>query len=615
MVPVTNLETALLGGNAGREFLERTHSVSALFKTAAEAAPDKDAIRFYASAAGDEFTSLTFRELHHKILSTAGLLAKLGVRQDDAVAILLPAIAEAHLSLWGAMTAGIANPMNTLLTREAVAGQLKGTGAKVLIAFGPHPAIDLWQRVRGLEHEVETLQTIIQVDSGNGTDPDYPVFGDLLAKTEPTEFIDSSDPQRVAALFHTGGTTGSPKIVQLTHRNLVSAAWATVQSYGFSSRDIILNGLPLFHVGGAIDGGLSPLAAGCCITIPTLGGMRNPQVVQGFWNFVEQTQTTIIAMVPTSFAAVINVPIGAANLSKLSFAICGGSPIPVEIARRFETISGVRVHELFGMTECCGIASCNPRAGVRKLGSSGLPIPMIEIAIDSGGARESFDALPTQSGEILIRGPNVFQGYRDPTHNNGVVLADGWVATGDLGHLDEDGFLWVTGRKKDLIIRSGHNIDPQSIENVAIGCPGVAVAAAVGQPDDYAGEVPVLFVVAAPDAELSADDVLAFVGAGISEPPAKPRSVFILKEVPLTPLGKIFKPRLREMSAETLILEKLGAALDARHIEISARHDPRGRMQVEISLDMDSDDFDATRFRVAEMLSRLPISVAAIERL
>lgn len=615
MVPVTSLETAYLAGKAGREFLAETPCIADLFKARADTAPDSDAIRFYVSAAGDEFVGLTFGQLYRRILSTAGLLAKLGVAQDDAVAILLPAIPEAHMALWGAMTAGIANPMNTLLTREAIAGQLKGAGAKVLIAFGPHPAIDIWQRVRGLEGEVETLETIIQVDSGNGVDPEYPIFADLLAATDPSDFKGSSDPQRIAALFHTGGTTGSPKIVQLTHRNLVAAAWSTVQSYAFSDKDVIINGLPLFHVGGAIDAGLSPLAAGSCIAIPTIGGMRNPQLVQGFWNFVERTGTTIIAMVPTSFAAAVNVPVGQADLSRLSLAICGGSPIPVEIARRFELMSGVRVHELFGMTECCGIATCNPRGGKRRLGSSGLPIPMIEIAIDTAEGRETLDQLPTKSGEILIRGPNVFQGYRDPAHNQGVVLADGWVATGDLGQLDEDGFLWITGRKKDLIIRSGHNIDPQSIENVAIGCPGVAVAAAVGQPDDYAGEVPVLFVVAAPNAEVSAQEVLAFVAARIEEPPAKPRTVFILKEVPLTPLGKIFKPRLREMSAETLIRDRLAGALEARRVEVSARHDPRGRMQVEVSLDLESEDFEAVRLKVGEMLGRLPVTVATIGRL
>jgi fatty-acyl-CoA synthase len=250
--------------------------------------------------------------------------------------------------------------------------------------------------------------------------------------------------------------------------------------------------------------------------------------------------------VPTILGILLDIPMRDADISSLRYAICGAAPLSVELFNRFEEHSGMRILEGYGLTEgTCG--SCvNPYYGERKIGSIGLRMPyqdMKVFIIDDNGKFER-EADTEEIGSICIKGPNVFSGYLEDVHNQGIWAKEGWLNTGDLGRRDRDRYFWLTGRKKELIIRGGHNIDPALIEDPLYSLPGIQVVAAVGKPDAHAGEVPVAYVQLQENTDLSKDAILDFLKKEVGERAAIPKEVFILDEMPLTPVGKIFKPAL-----------------------------------------------------------------------
>ena len=266
---------------------------------------------------------------------------------------------------------------------------------------------------------------------------------------------------------------------------------------------VMINPLPQFHVGGSIVGGLSPIANGWTVLLPTPLGARNPNVVRDWWSIIERNKVTVGGAVPTSLAAIMNVPRDGHDLSSLKVFVSGGSTVPVELIRRIEGELGVPVVEGYGMTEVHCYSTMNPMHGERRPGSVGLRLPYTEVRIAdvAGDGTIRGDCALGTIGHVLMRGPQVTPGYLDPRHDRGAMLADGWLDFGDLGRLDKDGYLWLTGRSKDLIIRGGHNIDPIVIEEALVRHPAVETAAAVGLPDTYAGEVPIAFVQLKPGAD------------------------------------------------------------------------------------------------------------------
>jgi len=231
-------------------------------------------------------------------------------------------------------------------------------------------------------------------------------------------------------------------------------------------------------------------------------------------------------------------------------AITGGSVLPKAVGERFEKRTGIRLFETYGMTETAAAIAFNPGRGEPLAGSVGFRAPYAKTMIakfDSEG-KDHVSCAPLASGLVLVEGPQVFPGYLDPKHNEGTLTKDGWLITGDIGYLTEDERLVLTGRAKDLIIRSGHNIDPAAIEDVANNFPNVQISAAVGMPDQYAGEVPILFVVPAPGQTIDVNALRDYLERNIMEPPAKPRRVVVLEGLPVTAVGKVFKPTLRDFA-------------------------------------------------------------------
>ena len=495
-------------------------------------------------------------------------LRRNGIGRDDVVALLTPNCTATTLAFFSLLSSARAQPLNLLLSREAILAQLNAAKAKMLLVPPPGAPGGLFEKVAGLEHEAPGLQRIVVMP----LDGRVAFDGETLAPEE-ADGVDAVDPNSVCVLMSTGGTTGVPKIVPLTHRNVLASAIGSMLYYGLRPDDRNLLALPLFHVGGAFCGSLAMLGAGAGLIIPTAGAIRNPEVVTLYWRIVERMRVTLAGLTPTGLAAVAAAPLSGADISSLRAFVTGAAVCPPEIERRFlEVWPGDCVRQLYGMTEFAGAAAQTPHDRTQPRGAVGVALPLAELAVLAGGEIHHRD---TPSGEILMRGPQMFGGYLDPSQA-GASFHEGWLRSGDLGRIGVDGEVYVTGRAKDLIIRGGHNIDPAAIEDVALAFPGVGLAAAVGRPDAYAGETPMLFVSPGPGAALDAEALAEFVAARGLEGPARPRAVVVLAEMPMTPVGKIFKPRLRELAAEAAAREALQAALGSAPFTVRATHEPQG---------------------------------------
>jgi fatty-acyl-CoA synthase len=388
-------------------------------------------------------------------------------------------------------------------------------------------------------------------------------FEDLIARedADALDFAVDGDADSVAAFFHTGGTTGAPKLALHTRRNQAFVGRSAALMYDLGPDDVLINGFPLFHVAGAFVYGLSVFSAGGSILIPTRLGMRNRAFVDRVWRQVEHYGVTAIGGVPTVMSALMAVGVDA-DISRLRLMLTGGSPLPTELADAFERTIGKPVRNILGMTECAGVVTIEPFRGARTPGSTGLRLPFTEVrAFPATPQGMDFEHPypPGETGIIALRGPNVGPGYSDPARNAGTFEA-GWLVSGDLGHVDAEGRVFVTGRAKDVIIRGAHNIDPALIEEALLQHPDIAIAAAVGQPDAYAGELPVAYVTLKAGAEVDADALLAFIASRVGEPAARPKSVSVIAEMPLTPIGKIYKPALRMLATRRAIEEALAAS-------------------------------------------------------
>jgi fatty-acyl-CoA synthase len=239
-----------------------------------------------------------------------------------------------------------------------------------------------------------------------------------------------------------------------------------------------------------------------------------------------------------------------ADVSSLKIAISGSAPLPIELYNRFKASTGVEIAEGYGLTEATCLVACNPIDGVKKVGSVGIPLPYTHVRIlrrRDGGFEE---CATDEVGEICIANPGVFEGstYTETDKNHDIFVEDRFLRTGDLGRFDADGYIWITGRAKDLIIRGGHNIDPAEIEDALLSHPKVAFVGAIGQPDSFAGELPCAYVELVAGAELSVDELMEHARTHIHERAAVPKYIEIVPELPKTAIGKIFKPELRKLA-------------------------------------------------------------------
>jgi len=523
--------------------------------------PDRPAISVMPAAARwREHSTVTFGQLLDQVNRVANLLHGVGVRRPSAVGLFSPNCEELVVATLAAETAGVAAPVNPALDPEHTRQLLERSGARVLVTAGPelHPGVwatavelatDGWVdtllvlRPTGADASAPPLPVIANVATGYLADLMAPQTGDRFVGDLPT----SSD---IAAVFHTGGTTGVPKLAAHTHAIEVADAWMIAANTMLDQDSVIFAALPLFHVNALEVTLIAPLLRGQQVVWAGPAGYRDPHLFGDFWRIVEHFGISTMSAVPTIYQALTQVPVDA-DLSSMRLAMVGASALPLAVREAFEAHTGIVLLEGYGLTEAT-CASIRGYLGHPRPGAVGQRMPYQQVKVVHVAEDGSWTDLPAgHVGTLVIGGATVFPGYVAGRDETGLrlddlgKLRDGWLDTGDLARIDEDGFVFLVGRAKDLIIRGGHNIDPATVEDALLGHDAVTAAAAVGRPDVHSGEVPVAFVTLTPGSVTTESELLAWAAAHVAEPAAAPKAVSIVESLPLTAVGKPYKLPLR----------------------------------------------------------------------
>ncbi|MDO6522558.1 acyl-CoA synthetase [Shimia thalassica] len=564
--------------------------------------PDRPAASYQLmSGPTDKAETLTWSQLHSKVTQAANLFRDLGVGEKDTVAYILPNANETLVTLLGGMVAGIVNPINPLLEPEQIAAILRETDAKVVVTLKAFPKTDIAQKVAEAVRHAPHVHTVLEIDLNRYLTPpkswivplirpkiegkphaDYKSFNKEVAKQNTT--LDFEDPKvdRVGAYFHTGGTTGMPKVAQHKYSGMIYNGWLGDRLL-FTEKDNIMCPLPLFHVFAVHVIMQAAISSGAHVVFPTPQGYRGDGVFDNFWKLIERWKISFIITVPTAVAALMQRPVDA-DISSVKTAFSGSAPMPMELFKRFESTCGVDIVEGYGLTEATCLVSCNPPTGAKKVGSVGLPFPHCDVRIFKDTPDGPVECAADEVGEICVSNPGVFAGntYTEADKNVDLYHHEKYLRTGDLGRLDDEGYLWITGRAKDLIIRGGHNIDPAEIEEAMLAHHDVAFAGAIGQPDAYAGEVPCVYVELVEGATVTVDELQKHAGVHIHERAAMPKHIEIMPELPKTAVGKIFKPDLRKSAITRIYNASLDKADVAAQV-VSVLDDKKRGLIAEVS--------------------------------
>jgi long-chain acyl-CoA synthetase len=473
----------------------------------------------------DDIT-LNYAVVDQAVARAAGLLRAAGVQPGDRVGIMLPNVPYFPFLFYGAMRLGaVVVTMNPLLKEREVAFSLSDSGAQMLVAW--HQFEDA-ARSGAEDANAETI--IVQPGS----------FEERLGAAEPVPDTAERDDDGTAVILYTSGTTGTPKGAELTHGNLTAAAEIAVGLVDKGADDVTLGALPLFHVFGLTSGLESSVNVGACLTLlPRFDAGKALEMV-------ERDGVTTFLGVPTMYAAILHHEGGEAfDTSSLDLCVSGGAAMPVEILRAFEEKFECKILEGYGLSETCGIASFNRPDRERKAGSIGIPVPGVDMKVVDDDGNEVAQG---EVGEILIRGPVVMKGYWNRPDATADTLTDGWLRTGDMARVDEDGYFFIVDRKKELIIRGGFNIYPRELEEVLYEHPAVREAAVVGLPHDSLGEEVGAAVALKPGEQVEPDEIRAYMKERVAAY-KYPRVVWIVDDLPKGPTGKILKREV-EIPAE-----------------------------------------------------------------
>jgi long-chain acyl-CoA synthetase len=483
---------------------------------AAKAWPDRPAVTHGEAA-------VTVGELWERSARAARLLADRGVGRGDRVAIQLPNVPAFADFYFAVLRLGaVVVPVNPLLRAAESAYTLEDAGARVLIA---------WHESEPPETGAEPVE-VIPISE--------PFAGGVYSDLEPWEGeAVAVDPEQTAVILYTSGTTGRPKGAELTHRNLGLNTRAVVDHLEIVADDVLLGTLPLFHSFGQTCTLNASIAVGARLALLTRFDAAAAVEI------VDREGVTILMGVPTMLAGIAAVAAEHGPFPALRIAASGGAPLPREQAENFERVTGVTILDTWGLSETSPAATLN-RPGASRVGSVGRPIDGVEVrAVDEHG-----EALPAgETGQLAIRGHNVMKGYWGrPDATAAAITPEGWFLTGDLGEVDEDGFVYVVGRLKDMIIRGGLNIYPREVEEVLHRHPAVGEAAVVGVPDERLGEEVGAAVVLAPGASAEPEELRDWLKQRVA-PFKYPRHVWMLEELPKGPTGKILKREIHAPEA------------------------------------------------------------------
>ncbi|WP_257004041.1 AMP-binding protein [Streptomyces sp. SA15] len=466
----------------------------------------------HGAAVSDGHQSLTNTQLLRRVRMAARQLQDLGIGPGDVVALKLTNRLEFVVLLFAAWRLGATvTPVNPSMTDVEVVRQLQDSRARLLVVEDGASVV---------AHGVAVL-----------------AVGELYEGTVEPDQAPLLNPATLALLIYTSGTTGVPKGVMLDHANIDAMVEMGLQTLELGPADRCLLILPLFHVNGIVVSILAPLLAGASVVIA--GRRFDPH---SFFDLVEQERPTFFSAVPTIYSMLAALPDDVQpDTSSLRFAVCGAAPASADLLTRFEARYGFPLVEGYGLSEgTCG-STINPLAGPRRAGTVGLPFPGQEIRIvDADGG----EVAPGMDGEVVVRGPNVMRGYLGRPDETAKVIVNGWLHTGDVGHLDAEGYLTLVGRSKDMIIRGGENIYPREIEDVLAGDPSVLEAAVIGVPDEKWGEVVVAYVQPRPGSTVDPSALETLCARSLTGY-KRPTAFFVVEAIPKNAVGKIDKASLR----------------------------------------------------------------------
>ncbi|MGP3999417.1 class I adenylate-forming enzyme family protein [Streptomyces sp. 8N706] len=491
-----------------------------------------------APSVADDAVRLSNADFLTWVRATASCLRDRGIGRGDVVAVMLPNRVEFVVALFAAWRLGAAvTPVNPALTANEAEYQIADSSARVVISQDDAPALSVDRiDVAELRKAAEAVEPVAPGGAGSGGAADPGSSGGAAGEAGTGQGATHPDADALALLIYTSGTTGRPKGVMLTHANLTAMSTMMIEVSNVSEDDHSLLVLPLFHVNGIVVSVLTPLLAGGRVTIS--GRFK----AETFFRTIEAVRPTRFSAVPAIYAMLAALPeTERPDTSSVRYAACGAAPMPAELIERFESRYGIPIVEGYGLSEGTCASTTNPVDGLRKPGTVGLPMPGQEVGVmDPSG-----QLLPRgATGEVVLRGANVMRGYLNKPEETARTVVDGWLHTGDIGRFDEDGYLVLVDRIKDMIIRGGENIYPKEIEAVLYGHPEVFEAAVVGEAHEVFGEVPVAFVVLRPDTTATTEDLLGLCSGALSRY-KRPERVIVLDALPKNPVGKIDKPALR----------------------------------------------------------------------
>jgi long-chain acyl-CoA synthetase len=531
--------------------------VDGLLRRTAAAHGDRPAVTFYG-------TSLTYAELDEAVDRFAAGLRSIGVRPHERVSLVLPNTPHFPIAFFGVLRAGgVVVQTNPLYTPRELEAQWADAGVETVVA------LDLfWHNVAKAKDPAHVKRVVVADVAEYLKAPLrqlYPVkrkrdlrkaghwpldipdapwvhrFADLLGSAPVRAATVSAALEDVAVLQYTGGTTGVPKGAMLTHANLIAnarqtAAWIPTRA---GAQETILGAIPLFHVYGLTTVLLLGVVLGARIVL-----YPNPREIGHILKLIHKEKPSLFPGVPTMYIAILRHPkVGRYDLRSIHACVSGAAPLPNEVRHEFEKVTGGRIVEGYGLTEASPVTHANPLRGVVKEGI-GIPFPATDAKIVD--VDDPTRVVPLgESGELAIRGPQVMKGYWNRPEETALVLRDGWLLTGDIARMDEDGYFFIVDRKKDLIVCSGYNVYPREVEEVLFAHPAVAEAAAIGIPDPYRGETVKAFVVRKPGADATAEDVIAFCKERLA-PFKVPKAVEFADDLPKSLIGKVLRRELRE---------------------------------------------------------------------
>jgi len=527
--------------------------LSDLLKTTAEKYPDNTAIVYFDR-------EITYKELEHEVEKFATALADLGVKKGDKVALFLANMPQFVIAYYGAIKIGaIETAISPLYKEREAEHQLVDSEAETIAVLDLlYPIVEkVWQKtklkrviVTGLKDYMPgakaLLGTLFRKIPQRKIEPKTGVyfFKDLMSKyaANPPK-VDINPREDLVALQYTGGTTGISKGAMLTHMNLIAnAVGCDAWLRGTTGAETFLTVLPLFHIYGMTTGMNAPIyLAGKMVMLPKFDAVSTLQAIQ-------KDKVTIFCGAPTMYAMLLVYPdFKKYNLSSVRFCISGSAPLPPEVQKRWMEATGGVLVEGYGLTESSPVTHCNPldrSMKTVKVGSIGLPWPDTDAKIMDMETGQ-MELGVGETGELVVKGPQVMKGYWNMAQETADVLRDGWLYTGDIGKMDEDGYFYITDRKKDLIKYKGYSVYPREIEDVLYEHPAVKLCAVVGKPDPVASEIPKAFVVLKDGATATEEEIKKFVNEKVA-PYKAIRELEFRKELPMTLIGKVLRRVLQE---------------------------------------------------------------------